>query len=502
MPEFIGFLQAFDYFIIFYLTVYNSLHILFLVICFMDVRFWVARKLWEDIERVYNSPFLPSITLLVPAYNEEVTITESLYSLLNLHYPKYEIVIVNDGSKDATVEVLKRDFGFVATEIEYHPYLPCQHIRGLYEAKVPEGSDALRMVLIDKANGGKADALNAAINAATGTYVCSMDADSMLPPNTLLQLVLPILEDVNQTMAVGGQVVPSNGCVVEGGQLHETGIPRTWIARFQLVEYIRSFTQNRTALSRYNSVLILSGVCAVFQREMVMNIGGFLTNRMTNKIGIEYCGIAQETVCEDMEVILRLHRYLLDTGIPGRVIFLPIPIAWTEVPEEILSLGKQRSRWYRGLWECLSLHKEVLFRPRFKQIGLFSLPYQLLFEAMSPLIEFVGYLLVPITWYLGILDLRFCILFLLNVLGLSLLISILSVAISLWSEGRYNRGAVFAGSLLPFTARDLFVILFDSILLNLGYRQYIVYYQLKGFKDFLAGRKSWDKFARKGFQKK
>lgn len=489
-----------DMFIMSYLLMYNVLHVFFTTLSFLDVRLWIGRVLWEDRKRVFRSPFLPSITLLVPAYNEEVTIVESLYSLLRLEYPKFEIVITNDGSKDDTVEVLKKAFGFRRSEIDYFPKLPTQKVRGLYEARVPEGSQAQRLVLIDKENGGKSDALNAAINASKGDYVCSMDADSLLVPDALIQLVIPILEDVNTTMAVGGQVVPSNGCDVRDGKLIRTGIPDTWIARFQLVEYIRSFTQGRTALSRINSVLILSGVCALFQREMVVKIGGFLTTRMTNKIGIEYVGEHQETVCEDMEVVVRLHRYLLDTGIKGRVVFLPAALAWTEVPEEYVSLGKQRGRWYRGLWENVFFHSDVIFRPKYKQIGMFSMPYQVFYEALGPLIEGLGYVLLPISWMVGVLDTYFFFLFMGISLFFSVFISTLSVLLGVWSEGRYNRMGSYAESLLPFTPKDVGRLIWYGFLGNFGYRQYIVWWQIKGFKDFLAGKKSWDKFARKGFQ--
>lgn len=488
-----------DFIIIAFLLVYNFLHFVFLWASFAEVRTWIARPLWEARQQLNNSPFLPSITLLVPAYNEEVTIVESLRSLLRLEYPRFEIVIVNDGSKDSTVQVLQDAFGFVRSEIDFHPSLPSAFVRGKYEAVVPEGSQARRLVLLDKENGGKADALNAAINAAKGDFVCSMDADSLLVPDALIQLIIPILEDVNSTIAVGGQVVASNGCEVAGGKLLRTGIPKTWIARFQLVEYIRSFTQGRTALSRFNAVLILSGVCALFQRDLLMRVGGFLTPRMTNRIGIEYCGEESETVCEDMEVVLRLHRYLIDTGMYGRVIFFPMPIAWTEVPEEYISLGKQRGRWYRGLWECIFYHRGVLFRPRYKQLGLFAMPYQFLFEALAPLMEGLGYVIVPVSWALGILDLKFLLLFLSVALGLNILISCLSVMLGVWSEGRVRRGG-FAESLLPFSVWDVTKLMFYGVLANLGYRQYIVWYQVKGFKDFLAGKKSWDKFARKGFQ--
>lgn len=489
-----------DVFVMSYLLLYNVLHLLFTTLSFLDVKLWIGRVLWEDRKRVFQSPFLPSITLLVPAYNEEVTIVESLNSLLRLEYPRYEIVITNDGSKDNTVEVLKKAFDFRQSEIDYFAQLPTQTVRGLYEARVPAGSKAQRLVLIDKQNGGKSDALNAAINAAKGDYVCSMDADSLLVPDALIQLVIPILEDVNTTMAVGGQVVPSNGCEVKEGKLLRTGIPKTWIARFQLVEYIRSFTQGRTALSRINSVLILSGVCALFQRELLLRVGGFLTTHMTNRIGIEYVGASQETVCEDMEIVVRLHRYVLDTGQKGRVVFLPSPIAWTEVPEEYTSLGKQRGRWYRGLWENVFFHSDILFRPRYKQIGMFSMPYQVLYEALGPLIEGLGYLLLPISWFVGVLDTYFFFLFIGISLFFSVLISTLSVLLGVWSEGRSSRHSSFAPSLLPFTPQEVALMVWYGFLANFGYRQYIVWWQLKGFKDFLAGKKSWDKFARKGFQ--
>jgi cellulose synthase/poly-beta-1,6-N-acetylglucosamine synthase-like glycosyltransferase len=185
--------------------------------------------------------------------------------------------------------------------------------------------------------------------------------------------------------------------------------------------------------------------------------------------------------------------------VKGRVIFFPMPIAWTEVPEVYVSLGKQRGRWYRGLWECITYHRAVLFNPRYKQLGLFALPYQFLFEAMAPLLEGIGYMIVPITWAVGILDTYFLFLFLIVAIGFNILISSLSVAVGLWSEGRAQKG-YYAASLLPFTVKDVAWLVWYGILSNFGYRQYIVYYQLKGFKDFLAGKKSWDKFARKGFQ--
>jgi cellulose synthase/poly-beta-1,6-N-acetylglucosamine synthase-like glycosyltransferase len=443
--------------------------------------------------------FAPRITLLVPAYNEEVTIVESIRSLLRLRYPSFEIVICNDGSKDKTVEVLLRAFRFVRTELEYNDVLHCAKIRAFYEVREGLPPGLTRLVLIDKENGGKADGLNAAINVAQGDYVTSMDADSLLTPDALLLAARPIIEDPEEIVAVGAQVGLSNGSLVENGRVVEMRLPKTWIARFQIVEYMRSFTQGRVAFAACRSLLILSGVFALMRRDLVIEVGGFLTKGMRSKIGLEYCGAGSHTVCEDMEIVVRLHRYLLDKKLPGKVTILPFPTAWTEAPENYKDIGKQRSRWYRGLLEVLNYHRAVMFRPRYRQIGLFSLPYQLVFEALAPVIELCGYLALLLTAIIGVLSLTALLQFMALAMAVNLSLSTLSVLLCVYSEqgapGRADRIALF-----PYARmRDVLVLLFAGFVSNLGYRQYLVFWQLKGLVDFFKGKKGWDKFARKGF---
>jgi cellulose synthase/poly-beta-1,6-N-acetylglucosamine synthase-like glycosyltransferase len=443
--------------------------------------------------------FAPRITLLVPAYNEEVTIVESIRSLLRLRYPSFEIVICNDGSKDKTVEVLLRAFRFVRTELEYNDVLHCAKIRAFYEVREGLPPGLTRLVLIDKENGGKADGLNAAINVAQGDYVTSMDADSLLTPDALLLAARPIIEDPEEIVAVGAQVGLSNGSLVEDGRVVEMRLPKRWIARFQIVEYMRSFTQGRVAFAACRSLLILSGVFALMRRDLVIEVGGFLTKGMRSKIGLEYCGAGSHTVCEDMEIVVRLHRYLLDKKLPGKVTILPFPTAWTEAPENYKDIGKQRSRWYRGLLEVLNYHRAVMFRPRYRQIGLFSLPYQLVFEALAPVIELCGYLALLLTAVIGVLSLTALLQFMALAMAINLSLSTLSVLLCVYSEqgapGRADRIALF-----PYARmRDVLVLLFAGFISNLGYRQYLVFWQLKGLVDFFKGKKGWDKFARKGF---
>lgn len=445
--------------------------------------------------------FAPLISLVVPAYNEDVTIVQSVTSLLGLKYPRYEIIMVNDGSKDNTVEVLKEAFELIRSDVDYNPLLGTSKVRGFYRsrAKLPESVE--RVVLVDKENGGKADAINAGLNASRGTYVASMDADSLMVERSLLTTIQPILDDPNRVLACGGQVALSNGSRVEGGNVVEVLLPKKWIARFQVVEYMRSFTQSRIALGELNSLLILSGVFALFQRELLLAAGGFLTKHMRSRIGQEYTGIGSETVCEDMEVVVRLHRYIIEHKIEGKIILLPFPSTWTEAPEIWINLGKQRNRWYRGLLEVLWFYRAMMFRPRYGMIGMFSLPYQLLFEALAPIIEVIGYLMIPLSLMSGILSLRAMFSFVAMALAFSLFLSTGSILLAIWRIK--IGGKEEARALIEYRgAWTLLLMIATGILSNLGYRQYLIYWQLRGLKDFLAGRKSWDKFARAGFETK
>jgi cellulose synthase/poly-beta-1,6-N-acetylglucosamine synthase-like glycosyltransferase len=499
MRWFQGILTLFDAAVVAYVLVFFALNVVFLVLSQRQV----GRDLREEqvrpaLER-QRAKFSPVITLLVPAYNEEVTIVESIKSLLRLNYPAFEIVICNDGSKDRTVEVLLKHFHFVRRDLEYDDHLHAAKILAFYEVRGALPPGLRRLVLIDKENGGKADALNAAINIAQGDYVTSMDADSLLVPDALLLASRPIAEDPEGIVAVGAQVGISNGSLVEGGRVVEMRLPGKWIARFQIVEYMRSFTQGRVAFAACRSLLVLSGVFALMRRDLVIAIGGFLTKGMRSRIGLEYCGVGAHTVCEDMEIVVRMHRYLLDKGLPGKVAILPFPTAWTEAPENYRDLGKQRSRWYRGLLEVLSYHRAILFRPRFRRIGLFALPYQLVFEAFAPVVECAGYVVLIVTTALGLLSIGAFALFMALAAAINLFLSTLSVLLCIHSErgARTHTGhvALFAYARLT----DVVLLLVAGFVSNFGYRQYLVAWQVKGLWDFAKGRKSWDKFARKGF---
>lgn len=485
--------------VIVYLLFFFGLNFWFVALSALRVRRLLQRDGYRPPDVDDGNEFFPPLSLLVPAYNEEVTCIESVLSLLRLKYPAYEVVICNDGSKDRTVEVLRKEFQFERADINYQGTLETAEVLGMYEARCELPPNVTRMILIDKANGGKADALNASINAAQGIFVSSMDADSVLEPNALLRAMQVLADNPSEVVAVGTQVGLSNGSVIEGGEVKQLNLPKSWIARFQVAEYMRSFTQGRTALGRLNSLLILSGVFALMRRDLVVSAGGFLTKHIKSRVVEEYCGAGAHTVCEDMEVILRLHRFLLDRKRPYKIEYYPHPVAWTEAPEVYEDLGKQRGRWYRGLLEVLWYHRKMFFRPKYKQIGWFSLPYQLFFEALAPIIETTGYIIVPVTIGFGLLSIEHAFAFMLLATAMNTVLSTASVLVSIAGQKTSNTEtrALFGYK----KAGDALLLLLAGFVANFGYRQYLVWYQLKGLRDFLKGRKDWDKFARKGFAK-
>ncbi len=415
----------------------------------------------------YADVTLP-IAFLVPAHNEERSIVDSVQSLLDMRYPNIEIVVANDGSTDGTLRALTAVFGLVPGRREFDDALPHKPIRAvLISPQEP------RLVVVDKENGGKADALNCAINLTRAPLVCSIDADSLLEPDALLRAVEPFVNDPDRTVAVGATVRVANGCRVEQGRVVEVRLARTLLGVLQTIEYLRAFLMARLAWSEVGLLTIVSGAFGVFRRQSVIEVGGY----------------SRDTVGEDFELVVKLHRYMLEHKRDYRIDYIPEPVCSTEVPETWSSLGRQRARWHRGAMETFFRHARMLGNPRYGGIGLIGYPNMLLVDVIGPVAEVLGYVLVPLMWILGMLSVEYFLAF----LALSFCFGITV------SSGAFILQEI---ELRRFTStRDLIVLFLAAIVENFGYRQISNFWRLRGLWGYLRGHQQWGTMTRTGFQR-
>ena len=462
--SFEAFVVGINYFILAYFLAINGIYLTLYVISFAEIADYVRREVFSGLPELFASNYAPPVSVIVPAYNEEATIAESVRSFLTLRYPMHEVVVVNDGSKDRTIEVLLREFDLHESDQPVRLELDTAPIRGVY------ASDTERLVVVDKENGGKADALNVGACAARYPLVCNLDADIILEEDALLRAARPMIES-REVAAVGGIVRVANGCEFERGRLVKVKTPKKALPNFQIVEYLRAFIASRTAWSKLNCLLIISGAFGMFRRRDVIAAGGYL----------------HETVGEDMELVTRMHRVLRENGRRYKILFVPDPVAWTEVPETLRVLGRQRDRWHRGLMDTLVRHRRMLGRPRYGSVGLIAMPYFFLFEFLGPVIELLGYLAFVLGLALGYLNLPFALAFFLAAVGLGALLSTAAVFLEELRLERYPRW------------RDLLKLTLYGVLENFGYRQINTVWRAKAIVSFLRKSTDWGSMERQGF---
>ena len=415
-----------------------------------------------------NSPsYQPPVSILIPAFNEERSIISTIHSLLRLEYPEFEIVIVNDGSTDSTLSAVISEFAMVEFPEAYRHRIPTAGIRGLYAS-----SRYPNVRLVDKDNGGKADALNAGINCVRYPIFCAIDADCILQPSSLERVVRPFLED-SSTVACGGVVRVLNGCQVRNGFMKKAELPRTTLPMFQNIEYLRAFLFGRMGWSPFNALLVISGAFGVFDKEHVVAIGGYRS----------------DTVGEDMDLVVRLHRKLRQERIPYRITFVPDPVCWTEVPGDLRSLQSQRMRWQRGLAESLMPNIGLLFNRHGGVVGWLAFPFMLVFELFGPLVEVLGYVAIVVMWALHLIPVQSFLVFLFLSVGIGIMLSTNAIFLEELSFQMYPR----VGQQLR-----LFVA---AVYENLGYRQLVTCWRVMGLFKWLFSKKSrsqWGEIARDG----
>jgi cellulose synthase/poly-beta-1,6-N-acetylglucosamine synthase-like glycosyltransferase len=450
-----------------YFVFINIAYIFMLMIAFNAIRKYSQHVQSLEMKNLFLSPFAKPVSLLVPAYNEEASIVESVKSILQLQYPTYEIVLINDGSTDSTLDKLISSFDLIKTKNVYRPQLPCNDIRGIYES-----STYSNLIVVDKANGGKADSLNAGINVSKYPLICSLDADSVLESDVLLKIVRPFMED-QTTVAAGGSIRIANGCEIFNGRVTKIGLPKSLLGKFQVMEYLRSFLAGRVAFSIVNALIIISGAFGVFKKDKVIEIGGYKTG----------------SVGEDMELVLRLHARLREKKEPYNITFIPDPVCWTEAPENLKVLGLQRRRWQRGLLESLLGNKQIFFNPRYGIIGFLAYPFFLIAEGLGPIIEVLGFVLFAASWYFDMVAYPLIYLFVLATIVLNILLSIGSIIFEEMTYQRYPNTSMIL-KLIGLSFIEVFV-----------YRPLTVWYRLVGLFEYFTGKKGgWGEMVRKGFQ--
>lgn len=466
------FVVDFNYYLIYYSVTINLIYLGLLILSYFKVS--RQQRLWKIKTRslLFKAKILPSISVIAPAFNEAKTIIESTNSLLNLKYPDYDLIIVNDGSRDNTLDVLIKYYGLIRVNYLFDYRLHTKAVRGIYK------NDSLpKLIVVDKDNGGKADALNVGINISNKEYFCGIDADSLLENDALLKLASLTLDEGRETPALGGAISPINDCCIEQGQIKDIRIPRNSLAIFQTIEYIRAFMVGRLGWATLNSLLIISGAFGLFRKERVISIGGYLTS--SGKY-------TKDTVGEDMELVVRISRLMRELKLNYRICYAFNANCWTEVPEDLKSLKNQRYRWHKGLIDIITFHKKMIFNPCYGRTGLIAMPYFFIFELIGPFIEVQGYFMVLVALFLGILNAEIALLLFISTVLLGVLISIAALFIA-------------DKDLKPYRLKDIFILILYATVENFGPRQLFSFWRVGAYLNLLNQPAEWIKAERKGF---
>lgn len=455
--------------ILFYMLIVILTYSIMLLMAFHQLR--KQSKLDKDeldddyIDVIYSKP----VSIIVPAYNEEAGVIDSIHSLLSLRYPQTELIVVNDGSTDTTQQKVIEQFKMKKIKKIIRDQLTTEPILDIYQSVIHPN-----LLLVNKKNGGKADALNAGINVARYPYFCSIDGDSILEETSLLRVMKPIILSNGEVIATGGNIRIANGSDIQLGSIFKTGLSDNFLVVMQVVEYLRAFLMGRIALSKFNLVLIISGAFSVFSKQWVIEAGGY----------------SKHNIGEDMELVVKLHRLLKERNSKKRIEFVPDPVCWTEAPQDLATLRKQRRRWHQGLITSLWKHRKMTFNPKYGGIGMISFPYFWIVECLGPIIELGGYVYIIFAFFLGDIYYEIAILLSLLFVVYGAIFSALSILLEAWSTNTFPK------------VRDVFRLIVISLTEIFWYKPLTLFFRCEGIVHFMLGKNVWGTMQRKGLSQK
>lgn len=461
----------FKYLFLFYGLLLAAIYFGFSILATVGIKKNNRRAVFLNVNDIVSATDVPSITLIAPAYNEGKTILMNVKSLLSLQYPYYELIIVNDGSTDDSIDQLISTYDLEEVDSSFITQpIPTATVNRIFKSR----KDQYRqLTVIDKSNGGKADANNAGANFSTTELVLFTDADCIIEQDALLKMVRPFLEETEQeVIACGGAIGVLNDSIIDNGVLKKLKLPKNIVPRTQVVEYIRAFLLGRMAWNELNGVMLISGAFGLYSRKRLLEINGF----------------KEDTVGEDFELGIRLRKHMEERKIPYKIAYLPETLCWTEGPDSFNIFIRQRDRWARGLWETLSLHKHMFFNPKYKAMGFIFIPFWVIFEFGAPLFEFFGLILFCVFWSLGYLDISSAILMIGLLYLITCIFSSLAIFMYVINFKHYNN------------PKDIIRLLIASYLEPFVYHPLLVYAQIKGYVKKIFNIKSgWGIMTRKGF---
>jgi cellulose synthase/poly-beta-1,6-N-acetylglucosamine synthase-like glycosyltransferase len=461
-------LYAYQYVIFFYafslVVIYTTLAIL----AFYKLTQLVAKRS-SDTEKIFKeSPFIPGISIIAPAFNEEITIINNVISMMTVNYPIFEVVIVNDGSKDDTLQLLIDNFEMVETTYAYVEKIKTKPFKRIFKSTNPEYK---QLIVVDKENGGtKADASNAGVNVAKYPYFICTDVDCVLDREALTKMILPVISSKTRVIAVGATMRMVNSCKVINGVMVETKLPTRIFPLYQEIEYLRSYYIGKLGFSTINAVHNVSGGLGLFDKEIAIGAGGY--DPLSH--------------AEDMDMTTRMIAYMINYQKPYKIEQVPDTCCWTEGPPTFRVLNRQRTRWARGLFQIFSIHRKYLFNRKYKKMGLISFPYIFIFEFLAPVIELIGYFATIYLIVVGGInwDTAFLMLFFAYIFGVSL-----SLTTLLYERLLERR----------FKASEYFRLILFCLIEPVIYHPLIVFFSIRGYIDFLTRKDfEWGTMTREG----